>query len=229
MGGQKLVEKLPGEEPAGPNAPATAREDGWLEELAPSLRAAVVTLLLTGLAYPLVMTGVAQLLFPRRANGSLSTDGAGKVVGSKLLAQGFESPAYFHPRPSAAGEKGYDPMASGGSNLGPTSKKLRDQAAATLDALEKENPDAGRPPPIELVTASGSGLDPHLSPKAALWQVPRVAKARGVAPARVLALVEDLTEGRDLGILGEPRVNVLDLNLALDAQFGRPPAPSAAR
>ncbi len=213
-----------------PEAEAQAKTKASLfEDLGPSVRAAVVTLVLTGLAYPLVMTGIAQVLFPRRANGSLVTDAAGRVVGSELLAQGFQSPAYFQPRPSAAGEKGYDPLASGGSNLGPTSKKLRDQATARLEALTKENPEASGPPPVELVTASGSGLDPHLSPAAALWQVPRVAKARGVAPARVQALVEDLTEGRDLGILGEPRVNVLALDLALDARFGAAPAAAASR
>ncbi len=204
-------------------------KESLFEELLPSIRAAAVTLVLTGLAYPLLMTGIAQLVFPRRANGSLMTDGAGKVVGSELLAQGFSGPAYFHPRPSAAGDKGYDPLASGGSNLGPTSKKLRDQAAAQLEALLKENPEASGPPPVELVTASGSGLDPHLSPAAALWQAARVAKARGIAPARVQALVEDLTEGRDLGILGEPRVNVLALNLTLDSRFGVASAPAAAK
>ncbi len=202
---------------------------GWLADLLPSLRVAAVTLVLTGLAYPLAMTGIAQLLFPHRANGSLLADGTGKVVGSELLAQGFSGPTYFHPRPSAAGDKGYDPLASGGSNLGPTSRKLRDQAAANLEALTKENPEASGRPPVELVTASGSGLDPHLSPAGALWQVPRIAKARGIAPARVQALVEDLTEGRDLGFLGEPRVNVLGLNLALDARFGATPAPASAK
>ena len=202
---------------------------GLLEDLLPSIRAAAVTLVLTGLAYPLVMTGAAQILFPRRANGSLVADGTGKIVGSELLAQGFSRPGYFHPRPSAAGEKGYDPLASGGSNLGPTSKKLRDQAAAQLEALTGENPEASGPPPVELVTASGSGLDPHLSPAAALWQVPRIASARAIAPARVQALVEDLTEGRDLGFLGEPRVNVLVLNIALDSRFGAAPTSAAAK
>ncbi len=153
---------------------------GMFQDLLPSIRAAAVTLVLTGLAYPLAMTGIAQVLFPHRAGGSLVTDGTGKVVGSELLAQGFSGPAYIHPRPSAAGEKGYDPLASGGSNLGPTSKKLRDQAAAQLEALTKENPEASGPPPVELITASASGLDPHLSPAAVLWQVPRVARARGI-------------------------------------------------
>ncbi|OFX25453.1 MAG: potassium-transporting ATPase subunit C [Anaeromyxobacter sp. RBG_16_69_14] len=200
-----------------------------LDHVVPAIRATVVTLVLTGLLYPLVMTGVAKVLFPQRAEGSFVTDGSGKVVGSELVAQGFANPGYFQPRPSAAGEKGYDPLASAGSNLGPTSKKLRDRAAGALEKLQKENPDAPGPAPVELVTASGSGLDPHVSPAAALWQIPRVAKARGVAPERVRSLVEDSTEGRDLGILGEPRVNVLQLNLALDRRLGAPPpAPPAA-
>ena len=216
--------------------PAAPREERWLDHLAPALRVTAVTLVLTGLVYPLVMTGIAQGLFHRRAEGSFVTDGAGRVVGSELLAQGFSNPAYFQPRPSAAGA-GYDPLASGGSNLGPTSRKLRDRAAADLERLQKENPGAG-PVPVELVTASGSGLDPHLSPAAALWQVPRVARARGVAPVRLRALVEEISESRDLGVLGEPRVNVLLLNLALDQRVGAPasaptrraaqPAPAAA-
>lgn len=210
--------------------PPVARERPWLAGvLGPALRATVVTLVLTGFAYPLLVTGVAKVLFPRRAEGSPVADERGRVVGSELLAQGFASPAYFQPRPSAAGDAGYDPMASGGSNLGPTSRKLRDQAAERLAALRKENPDAPGAPPVELVTASGSGLDPHLSPAAALWQVPRVARARGVSPERVRALVEERVEGRDLGVLGEPRVNVLLLNLALDRRFGAaaPRAPAA--
>ncbi len=210
-----------------PKARAEPRA-GIFADLMPAIRAAAVTLVLTGLAYPLFMTGLAQVLFPWRASGSLVRDGNGNVVGSALLAQRFSSPAYFHPRPSAAGEKGYDPLASGGSNLGPTSKALRDQAASRLEALAKENPEASGPPPVELVTASGSGLDPHLSPAGASWQVARVARARGIAPTRVQALVEELTQGRDLGVLGEPRVNVLDLNLALDARFGGAPPPAAA-
>jgi potassium-transporting ATPase KdpC subunit len=196
------------------------REERWFDHVGPALRATAVTLVLTGLLYPLVMTGIAQGLFHGKAEGSFITDGAGKVVGSELMAQAFTNPGYFQPRPSAAGEKGYDPLSSGGSNLGPTSKKLRDQAAAVLDQLQKANPDAPGPVPVELVTASGSGLDPHLSPQAAAWQAPRVAHARGVSLDRVRALIDEYTDGRTLGILGEPRVNVLALNLALDRRFG---------
>ncbi len=191
-----------------------------------ALRATFVTLILTGLIYPFVMTGLAQALFPWRANGSLVTDEKGRVVGSELIGQRFSNPAYFQPRPSAAGEKGYDPMSSGGSNLGPTSKKLQDRIHGDLERLKAENPDAAGPVPAELVTASASGLDPHLSPEAMLWQVPRVAKARGVAPDRITAVVEANIEGRMLGVLGEPRVNVLLVNLALDRQFGKPAARS---
>lgn len=186
-----------------------------------ALRTTVVTLILTGIIYPLMVTGLAQLLFPHRANGSLVTDERGQVAGSELIGQGFTHPAYFHPRPSAAGN-GYDATASSGSNLGPTSKKLQDRVAQDVRLLKEENPGAVGAVPIELVTTSGSGLDPHLSPTAALWQMPRIANARRVTPERVRAVMEAITEGRDLGILGEPRVNVLALNLALDRQFGRP-------
>ena len=175
------------------------------------------------------MTGVAQGLFHRQAEGSLVVDGAGNVVGSELLAQGFSTAGYFQPRPSAAGEKGYDPLASSGSNLGPTSKKLRQQAAAALDRLRSENPAAQGRVPVELVTTSGSGLDPHLSPAAALWQAPRVARARDVSLDRVRALVEENVEGRELGVLGEPRVNVLQLNLAVDRRFGIPGATARSQ
>ena len=187
-----------------------------------ALRTAIVTLVLTGLIYPFVMTGIAQVLFPWRANGSLVTDEKGQVIGSELIGQGFTDPAYFQPRPSAAGEKGYDATASGGSNLGPTSKKLQDRIDDELMRLKAENPQAAGPVPAELVTASASGLDPHLSPESMLWQLPRVAKARGVAPERIKAVVKSRVEGRTFGILGEPRVNVLLVNLALDRQFGRP-------
>lgn len=192
-----------------------------------SLRTAIVTLILTGIIYPYTVTGLAQLLFPSGANGSLVADKDGKVVGSELIAQGFANPAYLQPRPSAAGEKGYDATSSGGSNLGPTSKKLKDRAAEDLKRLKKENPDATGPVPIELVTASGSGLDPHLSPQAALWQAPRIAKARKISPEQVKAEVDSATEGRTFGFIGEPRVNVLAVNFALDRQFGRPHADSS--
>ena len=211
--------------PAPPVADGRAPpEDRLVDHVMPALRATAVTLVLTGLVYPLAMTGIAQVLFHHRADGSFVRDGAGRVVGSELLAQRFSSPGYFHPRPSAAGEQGFDPLASGGSNLGPTSKKLRDRVAATLEELREDNPDAPRPVPVELVTASGSGLDPHLSPAAARWQAPRVARARGVSVDRVRALVQEYVEGRDLGVLGEPRVNVLTLDLALDRWFGTPGA-----
>jgi K+-transporting ATPase ATPase C chain len=185
-----------------------------------ALRATAVTLVLTGLIYPLVMTGLSKALFRDRANGSMIADDKGQVVGSELLAQNFERAGYFQPRPSAAGDKGYDATSSGGSNLGPTSKKLRDRVTEAVAKIKKDNPDAPGDVPAELVTASGSGLDPHLSPTGAMWQVPRVAKARAVSQERVRQLVEANIEGRDLGFLGEPRVNVLSLNLALDRQFG---------
>ena len=187
-----------------------------------AIRTTIVTLVLTGLIYPFVMTGIAQLLFPWRANGSLITDEKGQVIGSELIAQGFVNPAYFQPRPSAAGEKGYDAANSSGSNLGPTSKKLQDRIKDDLKRLKAENPDAAGLVPGELVTTSGSGLDPDLSPEAMLWQAARVAKARGINLERVKAVVDANTEGRTFGILGEPRVNVLMINLALDRQFGRP-------
>lgn len=186
-----------------------------------AVQATFVTLLLTGIVYPLAMTGMATMLFPGKAHGSLVRDAHGRVVGSELIGQVFTNPGYFQGRPSAAGA-GYDATASGGSNLGPTSAKLRDRAKADVERLRKENPDAPLPIPAELVTASASGLDPDLSPAAALWQTKRVARARGVSEARVQAIVADLTEGRQLGFLGEPRVNVLALNLALDRTLGEP-------
>jgi K+-transporting ATPase ATPase C chain len=187
-----------------------------------ALRMNALTLVLASALYPLAVTGVAQLVFPSRANGSLVSDETGHTVGSSLIGQGFADPAYLQPRPSAAGDKGYDATASGGSNLGPTSQKLRDRVAADLARLQRENPDAPGPVPAELVLASGSGLDPEISPEAARWQLPRIARARGVAESRLRAILDDRTEGRDLGFLGEPRVNVLELNLTLDRQFGKP-------
>ena len=187
-----------------------------------AIRTAIVTLVLTGLVYPLVMTGLAQLMFPRQAGGSLVTNDKNAVVGSELIAQPFTRPGYFQPRPSAAGDKGYDAAGSTGSNFGTTSKKLQDRVSADVARLLKENPDATGPVPADLVTASGSGLDPHITPEAARWQAPRVAKARGVALERVQQVVETQIEARDFGLIGEPRVNVLLLNLALDRQFGQP-------
>ena len=192
------------------------------KELIVALRMTVATLLLTGLVYPLAVTGVAQLVFPWRANGSV-VSAQGRVVGSELIGQGFKSPGYFQSRPSAAGD-GYDAANSSGSNLGPTSQKLRDRVAADVARLRKENPQAPPEVPADLVTTSASGFDPHLSPEAARWQVPRVAAARGVAAGEVLALVDARTEPRTFGLLGEPRVNVLLLNLDLDQRFPRPVA-----
>jgi potassium-transporting ATPase KdpC subunit len=188
------------------------------KELVVAARMTVVTLVLTGLAYPLIVTGVAQAVFPWRANGSV-VSAEGRVVGSELIAQAFKSPAYFQPRPSAAGD-GYDAANSSGSNLGPTSQKLRDRVAADVTRLRGENPVAPAEVPVELVTTSASGLDPHLSPAAARWQVARVAEARGVPAGDVQSLVDARTEGRTLGFLGEPRVNVLLLNLDLDRKLG---------
>jgi K+-transporting ATPase ATPase C chain len=193
-----------------------------------ALRATLATLLLTGIVYPLVMTGIAQAIFPSKADGSLVHDDKGTVVGSELIGQSFTWPAYLQPRPSAAGQNGYDATSSSGSNFGPTSKKLRDRVQGDIDRLRKDNPDAPLPIPADLLTASASGLDPDLSPEGALWQVARIAKARGVAPDRVRQVVESRVQGRDLGVFGEPRVNVLAVNLALDQQFGKPAAPPAA-
>ncbi|MGO9269763.1 MAG: potassium-transporting ATPase subunit KdpC [Terriglobia bacterium] len=191
-----------------------------LKQLGPAFRITLVMTVLTGLLYPGLVTGLCQLLFHRRANGSLVYVN-GQAIGSTLIAQGFNKPEYFHPRPSVAGNDGYDPTASGGSNYGPTNQKLIDRVKASIDAFRKENPDYTGPIPADLVTTSASGLDPEISPASAEAQAARVAKARGVSLEQVRQLIEQGMEGPTLGFIGESRVNVLKLNLALDQQFPR--------
>lgn len=188
----------------------------------------IVLTVLTGIMYPLAITGVAQVIFPNQANGSLVANGAGTVVGSVLIAQEFSKPEYFHPRPSAAGQNGYDPTSSGGSNLAPTNPKLVQDVQARAEAYRKENGlTADASVPVDAVTTSGSGLDPDISVANALLQAPRVAKARGLTADQVRALVQQHVEGRTLGFLGDPRVNVLELNLALDQSGTGTPALKA--
>ena len=175
---------------------------------------------LSGLIYPLAVTGLCQTLFRDKANGSL-VNLNGQAVGSELIGQNFTKAEYFHPRPSAAGNDGYDPTASGGSNLGPTNKKLIDRVQASVDKFHKENPGYQGAIPADLLTASGSGLDPHISPASAEAQLQRVAQARGASADQLRTLITAHIEGRDLGFLGEPRVNVLLLNLELDRMFPR--------
>jgi K+-transporting ATPase ATPase C chain len=174
----------------------------------------LVTTVLLGLVYPLVVTGLAQVLFPEKANGQLVRRN-GSVVGSHIIAQPFVGASYFHPRPSAAGANGYDASNSGGSNLGPTNQKLIDRVNADVASAQAENP--GEPVPVDLVTTSASGFDPHITPAAAVFQVPRIAKARGMSEKEVRDLVARNTQGRQWGFFGEPRVSVLELNLALDS------------
>jgi len=199
------------------NVIADSGVDSTLRHLGTAAIYTVVTVVLLGIVYPLVMTGIALVIFPSQANGSLVyVDG--KPVGSAIVGQLWTKPQYFQGRPSAAGKNGYDPTATGGTNLGPTSKKLIDATRSTIDALKKANPAATVPIPMDLVTSSASGIDPDISPEAAYYQAPRIAKARGTSVDAVNALIAKRVRGRDLGFLGEPHVNVLELNLALDGK-----------
>ena len=190
-----------------------------IKQIYPAVAMTVVLTVLLGLIYPLVVTGLAQAIFPDKAAGSL-IEKDGKVIGSRLIGQPFSGEGYFHSRPSAAGQ-GYDGVSSGGTNLGPTSKKLiEEQVGVAAKARREENP--GLPIPVDLVTSSASGLDPHITPAAAEFQLPRVARARQMSQDEVRRLVREHTEGRQFGVLGEPRVNVLELNLALDEVRAKP-------
>jgi potassium-transporting ATPase KdpC subunit len=189
-------------------------KDNTLKHIGTSVLYTIVSVIIFGLIYPFVMTGIAQVLFPWQANGSLIYAN-GKPVGSAIIGQLWTKPQYFHGRPSAAG-KGYDPTSTGATNLGPTSKKLIDSTRATIAALKKENPDATIPVPMDLVTSSGSGIDPDITPEAAYYQAPRVAKARNITVAQVNAVIARTIQPRQFGILGEPRVNVMQLNMELD-------------
>ena len=193
----------------------TPREPGTIGNLVTSVIYTVVTVIALGIVFPFAITGISSLIFPFQAGGSLVAPN-GTVTGSEIIGQLWTKPQDFQGRPSAAG-KGYDPTSTGGTNLGPTSKKLMDATKAQIAALEKANPDAVGAPPIDLVTSSGSGIDPDISPEAARWQIARVAKARHLTTAAVGAIVDAHIHGRTFGILGEPRVNVFALNRALDA------------
>jgi potassium-transporting ATPase KdpC subunit len=186
----------------------------WAQIL-PGLRIKIFMTILLGVVYPLAITGICQVVFPHQANGSL-TSADGRIVGSELLGQNFTRPGYFQPRPSAAGNDGFDATSSGGTNFGPTNQKLVDRVRTSIEKFRKDNPDYTGPIPADLLTTSASGLDPHISPASAMAQAPRVAKARGMPRERLEQLIARFTEHPDLGFIGESRVNVLKLNLALD-------------
>jgi K+-transporting ATPase ATPase C chain len=190
------------------------------EQILPGLRIKLFLTILLGVIYPLAMTGIAQVLFPKQSNGSLIQVGD-KIIGSEIIGQGFTKPEYFQPRPSAAGTNGYDATSSAGSQFGPTNQKLVDRVKGSVEQFRKDNPDYQGPIPADLLTTSASGLDPHLSPDSARAQAPRVAKARGLSVGQLDQVIDEFTEGPSLGLLGEPRVNVLKMNLALDQRFPR--------
>jgi K+-transporting ATPase ATPase C chain len=188
-----------------------------MKNLSTAFLMTIVTTVLLGLIYPLVVTGLAQVIFPDQANGQLIRAADGSLIGSRIIGQPFAGPGYFRSRPSATGASGYDAGASSGSNLGPTNQKLIDRVKGDIEKLQAESP--GKSVPIDLVTTSGSGLDPHISPAAAEFQIPRVARERGLSEAELRTIVATHTEGRQFGLLGEPRVNVLELNLDLNNRY----------
>ncbi len=199
-----------------------------LRHLTTSVRLTIATVVLFGFIYPFAMTGLAQTIFPSQANGSM-VDVNGKAIGSEIIGQLWVKPQYFHGRPSAAGKNGYDPTSTGGTNLGPTSKKLIASTKQVIAALRKENPAATLPVPMDLVTSSASGIDPDITPEGAYYQAPRVAATRGISIGSVNALIAQHVRGRTWGFLGEPRVNVLELNLALDRAAPVSAAPARPR
>jgi len=203
--------------PSHDETPPSVKRETLFSHLVTSLIYTVVSVVILGFVYPVAIWGIGLLAFPHQASGSMIIQN-GKPIGSEIIGQLFTKPQYFQGRPSAAGKNGYDPTSTGGTNLAPTSKKLIDATKATIAALKKANPDATGEPPMDLVTSSGSGIDPDISPEGAYYQAPRVAKARNIPLADVRAMVAAHITGRTLGILGEPRVNVLELNRALDAK-----------
>jgi K+-transporting ATPase ATPase C chain len=207
------IPKPPAREATAPGVPPAGQTLG--AHLITSVLFTVVTVVLFGLVYPVAITLIGGAVFSHQANGSL-VEHNGKVIGSEIIGQLWTKPRYFQGRPSAAGKNGYDPTSTGGTNLAPTSKKLIDATKATIAALKKANPQAVGEPPMDLVTSSGSGIDPDISPEGAYWQIPRIAAARKLSAASIHAIVDAHVQGRTFGILGEPHVNVFELNRALD-------------